>query len=306
MGPTASGKTRVAVDLVKNSPVDIISVDSAMVYRGLDIGTAKPGADILKIAPHRLIDICDPDASYSAGQFVEDATTEIAAIHSQGRIPLLVGGTGLYFRSLESGFSDLPGTDPVIRARLDEEAKAMGWEYMYSRLADIDPKSVERIHRNDPQRIQRALEIYEISGIPPSELYARGRKSSHSHPVIKVIIAPEDRKDLHAAIEERFLKMLEAGFVEEVAGLRDRVNLDPGMPSMRLVGYRQVWSYLDATCDYNTMIKKGIVATRQLAKRQLTWLRSEQNALWLDSNNAELSQFLLNYLKNNPFCSGCL
>jgi tRNA dimethylallyltransferase len=306
MGPTASGKTKVAVDLVAQAPFDIISVDSAMVYRGLDIGTAKPSVDILKEAPHRLIDICDPENSYSAGQFVQDASEEIATIHALGRIPLLVGGTGLYFRSLEAGFSELPGSDPVIRSRLEEEACQKGWEYMYTRLAEIDPQSTMRIHRNDPQRIARALEIYELTGTPPSVLYAQGRNAVLRQPIIKVIIAPKERKTLHDTIESRFLQMLEAGFVEEVAELRDRGNLDQGMPSMRLVGYRQIWSYLNADIDYNTMIKKGIVATRQLAKRQLTWFRSEQNAFWVDSDTPELSQFLLNYLKNNPFCSDCL
>lgn len=303
MGPTASGKTTVAVELVKQLPLDIISVDSAMVYRGMDIGTAKPGAEIQAHAPHRLIDICDPAESYSAGQFVVDAQREIEAIHANGRLPLLTGGTGLYFRALEQGFSPLPEADPEIRARLESEAGQVGWQAMHDRLAVLDPASAARIHPNDPQRIQRALEIHAISGKSPSEHYAAGRTRGMRQPVIKIIINPPERAKLHAAIAKRFDNMLQAGLVDEVRGLYERGDLNPSMPSMRLVGYRQVWSYLDSEVSYNDMIYKGIVATRQLARRQLTWLRSEQNALWVNNDRPELSQFLLNYLQQNPVCA---
>lgn len=303
MGPTASGKTAVAVDLVNALPTDIISVDSAMVYRGMDIGTAKPSAEIQKIAPHRLIDICDPVESYSAGHFVHDALIEIDEIQSNQRIPLLVGGTGLYFRSLQQGFSRLPTADTAIRSRLEAEAQEKGWNYMYKRLLDVDPGSSARIHPNDPQRIQRALEIYEITGKPASDLYARGRMISLDYPVIKIILAPENREQLHATIESRFMQMIEAGLLDEVKQLQERGDLGPALPSMRLVGYRQVCLYLNGDISYNDMIKKGIASTRQLARRQLTWLRSEKNALWVDSNKSEISHFLLNYLQSHSLMS---
>ncbi|MGK0296676.1 MAG: tRNA dimethylallyltransferase [Gammaproteobacteria bacterium] len=297
MGPTASGKTSIAIDLVKSLPADIISVDSAMVYRGLDIGTAKPSIDIQKIAPHRLIDICNPIDTYSAGKFVCDALIEIKAIQSNNRIPLLVGGTGMYFRALEQGFSELPSTDSATRTRLASQAREFGWEYMYSRLAEIDPDSAERIHKNDPQRIQRALEIYEITGKSATQLYSEGRVSSLNQPVIKIIVAPENRKNLHITIEKRFLQMIKDGLIEEVKALYEQEDINANLPSMRMVGYRQVWSYLDREISYNDMINKGIIATRQLAKRQLTWFRSEANALWIDSNKPELLDLLLNYIQ---------
>lgn len=297
MGPTASGKTSIAIDLVKSLPADIISVDSAMVFRGLNIGTAKPSVEIQHVAPHRLIDICNPIDTYSAGQFVRDALVEIKAIQSNNRIPLLVGGTGMYFRALEQGFSELPSTDSTIRTRLDLQARENGWEYMYSRLAEIDPDSAMRIHKNDPQRIQRALEIYEITGKSATQWYSKGRVSSLNQPVIKIIVAPENRNKLHVKIEKRFQQMIENGLIEEVKALFEQEDINANLPSMRLVGYRQVFSYLDREISYNDMIYKGIVATRQLAKRQLTWLRSEANALWIDSNKPEISDFLLNYIQ---------
>ena len=299
MGPTASGKTSLAVELVKELPVDIVSVDSAMVYRGMDIGTAKPSTQIQKIAPHRLIDILDPSKSYSAGNFVRDAKIEINDIHSRGRIPLLVGGTGLYFRSLEHGFSRLPPANKGIRSKLEKEADEEGWHSLYLRLMKIDPITADRIHPNDPQRIQRALEIHEVTGRPASELYAEGRTTDLSQPIIKIIIVPNNRGKLYADIEKRFLKMLEDGLVEEVKQLYDRGNLKSNLPAIRLVGYRQIWSYLNGDLSYKEMINKAIIATRQLAKRQITWLQSEQNALRIENNRSGLKQFLLNYLESN-------
>jgi len=303
MGPTASGKTALAVELVRTLPVDIISVDSAMVYRGMDIGTAKPGPDILAVAPHRLIDVCEPEQVYSAGQFCVDARREIAAVHAEGKIPLLVGGTGLYFRSLQYGFSEMPAANPEVRARIEAQAEAVGWGVMHERLAAIDPVAAARIHQNDPQRIQRALEIYELTGKPITALHEQGRTQALANPVLKLIVAPAQRTDLSEHIRGRFMNMLEQGLVAEVERLRARPGLTASSTAMRLVGYRQVWSYLDDDCDYNTMIEKAIYATNQLAKRQLTWLRGEQNAHWIDANRTKLSHYLLNFLGQNPVYS---
>jgi len=300
MGPTASGKTALAVEMVKHLPVDIISVDSAMVYRGMDIGTAKPGPDILEIAPHRLLDIRDPEQTYSAGNFCRDAQLAIDQIHASGRIPLLVGGTGLYFRSLQFGFSEMPVADTQIRARLEVEARTNGLASMHARLTSIDPVAAARIHPHDPQRIQRALEVYAITGKPITELHEQGRIAALRYPVIKLIVAPAQRSMLDQNIESRFMQMLDTGLVAEVEILRARPNLTVANPSMRMVGYRQVWSYLQGEIDYKTMISKAITATGQLAKRQMTWLRTEQQGVWFDANRTELSQFLLNYLQNNP------
>lgn len=277
MGPTASGKTDLAVALREHFPFELISVDSALVYRGMDIGTAKPDATLLARAPHRLIDIRDPSQAYSAAEFREDALQEMAAIVAAGRIPLLVGGTMLYYRALEHGLSDLPGADAKVRERLERQAAELGWEAMHARLAEVDPQAAERIHCNDPQRIQRALEVYEITGRPMSELQACVVRDPLPYRLLKLALVPKDRALLHRRIEQRFLQMLSQGFIDEVARLRARGDLRPEMPSMRSVGYRQVWEYLDGDCSYDEMVQRGIAASRQLAKRQLTWLRSDQN-----------------------------
>ncbi len=282
MGPTASGKTDLAIDLVQELPCDIISVDSALVFRGMDIGTAKPSAEELEQAPHRLIDICDPIESYSAARFRQDALREIEQIQAQGRIPLLVGGTMLYFRALQYGLSDMPDADPDIRERLDAEMKETGLAALHARLHQVDPQAAERINRNDPQRIQRALEVYEITGIPLSELQTSDGEPKLPYHVIKLVRAPVERSILHARIEQRFHKMLERGFEQEVRALLQKWDLDHEMPSMRLVGYRQMLRYLQGEYSYNQMIERGIIATRQLAKRQFTWLRSELNVNWLN------------------------
>jgi tRNA dimethylallyltransferase len=285
MGPTASGKTALALELCRQLPLDVVSVDSAMVYRGMDIGTAKPLAEILKAIPHRLIDICDPAEVYSAASFRHDALIEIEKIHLNRRIPLLVGGTGLYFRALEKGISVLPSANSDIRLKLEEEAQIKGWESMHQRLAEIDLKAATRIHPNDPQRIQRALEVYELTGQSMSELYAQETAKPLAYEVIKIILNPEDRSIIHERVKQRFMQMLVDGFVEEVQGLYDRGDLNASMPSMRMVGYRQIWKYLDRLFGYEEMINSAIVATRQLAKRQLTWLRKEENAIWFDSKS---------------------
>jgi tRNA dimethylallyltransferase len=274
MGPTASGKTALAVELVKRFPLEIISVDSALVYRGMNIGTAKPDAGLLSQAPHRLIDIRDPAETYSAAEFRDDALAEMADITAQGRIPLLVGGTFLYFRALETGLSDMPAADPGVRARLEAEAEQRGWEAMHARLATIDPSAASRIHANDPQRIQRALEVYELSGRPISDFHQQ-QDDALPYRLLKLGLVPADRAILHALIQQRFEQMLADGLVEEVRALFSRGDLTPELSAMRAVGYRQVWAFLAGNTGYDEMVGQAIVATRQYAKRQLTWLRSE-------------------------------
>ncbi len=300
MGPTASGKTPLAVALHEALPVDIISVDSAMVYRGLDIGTAKPSPAVQAAAPHRLIDICDPAEAYSAGRFCSDARAAIRDSQAQGRIPLLVGGTGLYFRTLEQGIAALPEADPDLRSSLEKEAESVGWQQMHARLKEIDPESASRIHPNDPQRIQRALEVYHLTGRPMADVLAAGRAGSLARPLIKIVIAPEQRSSLHERIRLRFLQMLEDELVEEVRGLYARPDLHAGLPAMRLVGYRQVWQYLAGELSHKDMINKAITATRQLAKRQLTWLRSEQATRWFNSESPAVARDVLNFLRDHP------
>jgi tRNA dimethylallyltransferase len=282
MGPTASGKTDLAVDLAARFPCEIVSVDSALVYRGMDIGTAKPGPEVLAKAPHRLIDICDPREAYSAARFREDAAREMATIAAAGSVPLLVGGTMLYFRALQRGLSPLPSANPAVRAHLDKEASAAGWGALHRRLAAIDPVAARRIHPNDPQRIQRALEVYEITGRSMSQLLEEGGGCPVvPFRIVKLVRAPEERAILHQRVERRFLRMIELGFEEEVRALWERGDLTPDMPSMRCVGYRQMLKYLFGEYAFEEMVLRGIIATRQLAKRQLTWLRTESDAHWL-------------------------
>jgi tRNA dimethylallyltransferase len=299
MGPTATGKTNIAAELFKRFPIELISVDSALVYRGMDIGTAKPSREFLNNAPHRLIDICEPDETYSAARFRNDALLAIDEIHSKNRTPLLVGGTGLYFRALESGISDLPDADAEIRQRLESEARDIGWQAMHDRLAEIDPVSAERIHPNDPQRIQRALEIYEISGRSMTDHYDDGDVSPFPFELIKIILNPGDRSRLHERIEHRFMKMLDEGLVDEVRAFHANGRFSGSLPAMRMVGYRQVWNYLDGKSDYEEMVEKGIAATRQLAKRQMTWLRKEENGVWLDSDESGLLDKIRGILGEN-------
>jgi tRNA dimethylallyltransferase len=303
MGPTASGKTALAVELCQQLPFEIISVDSAMVYKGMDIGTAKPAADILNIVPHRLIDIRDPAEAYSAGDFREDALREIQAIHDLNKIPLLVGGTGLYFRALKEGIADLPSADQDIRRRLTEEAASTNWQELHERLGQVDPGSAERIHPNDPQRIQRALEVYELSGRPLSSFFAEENNRGLPYTNIKLIVAPNDRSVLHERIRRRFEEMIEFGLINEVEGLYERGDLSLALPSIRMVGYRQVWQYLEGKLNRAEMLEKSVVATRQLAKRQLTWLRSEEDVRWFDSLDGEIATEVLRFLSDDPILS---
>jgi tRNA dimethylallyltransferase len=298
MGPTASGKTNLAVELTRRFPCAIVSVDSAMIYRGMDIGTAKPGPEILRAAPHRLIDILDPAEAYSAARFCADAAREMREIMASGRIPLLVGGTMLYFRALQRGLSKLPPADPAVRAAIERLARERGWDSLHQRLAAVDPAAAARIHPNDPQRIQRALEIYEISGVPMTDFLARRTAVPWPGPIVKLVVAPADREALRRRIADRFHVMLEQGLIDEVKALRKRGDLDRNRPAVRSVGYRQVWDYLGAELDYEEMVGKAIVATGQLAKRQMTWLRRETEACWFDALDQKLYSKAITYIKS--------
>ncbi len=299
MGPTASGKTGLAMELASRYPCEIISVDSAMVYRRMDIGTAKPSPEELLQAPHRLIDICEPSEVYSAARFRADAIREMQQIVSTGRIPLLVGGTMLYFKALEFGLSDLPQADASVRERLAVDAQRLGWPAMHRRLAQVDPGSAVRIHPNDPQRIQRALEVYEVSGLPLSQLQRRDGSKQLPFRLLKLALAPRERRLLHQRIAQRFHGMLDRGFEQEVSGLLGE-GLAPDLPSMRSVGYRQMVNYLAGIYDRNVMIERGIVATRQLAKRQMTWLRRYPDVHWLDEERGSLVNQVLKLAANGP------
>lgn len=278
MGPTASGKTALSVQLAQKLNGEIISVDSALVFKGMDIGTAKPALDERGGIPHYLIDILDPAESFSTGQFRKQALDLMDDITRRGKIPILVGGTMLYFNVLNSGLAVLPEADPAIRAKLDQDLEQLGKEALHQRLAEVDPESAARIHPNDPQRVQRALEVYEISGKPLTSFFTQAQAQDIPYQRIKLIIAPQDRAILHDIIAQRFKQMLKQGFIDEVVALYQRGDLTEKMPSIRAVGYRQAWSYLQGEYDLETMTEKAIVATRQLAKRQFTWLRRETDA----------------------------
>jgi tRNA dimethylallyltransferase len=282
MGPTASGKTSLAIELRQRFPVDIISVDSALVYRGMDIGTAKPDTETLRQAPHALIDIRDPTESYSAAEFRQDALDEMSKITAQGRVPLLVGGTMLYFKALAMGLARLPSASPEVRREIEENASKRGWAALHGELAEKDPEIAERIHPNDPQRISRALEVIELTGRKMSQLQREQAEQELDYRVLRIVACPEPREVLHQRIELRFQQMLEEGFMNEMKALWTRGDLSPEMPSMRCVGYRQAWGYLEGEFDFEEMRQKALAATRQLAKRQLTWLRQETTALWYD------------------------
>jgi tRNA dimethylallyltransferase len=297
MGPTASGKTQLAIDLVQQFPFEIISVDSAMVYRGMDIGTAKPTSDILKIAPHRLLDIRDPKEAYSAAQFCEDAVREIEDIFSHGKIPLLVGGTMLYFRALQRGLSDLPSANPEIRAQLNSESVALGWPALHERLRNIDPIAAKRIHPHDSQRIQRALEVYMITGKNLTAWQQQEGSFSANYFIQNIAVSPSDRSILHERIEKRFHQMLQAGFLAEAKNLFDRGDLNLDTPAIRSVGYRQAWEYFLGNYSYEMFQEKSIIATRQLAKRQLTWLRHWSSPVeWFDSQSDGLFEKVIENL----------
>lgn len=283
VGPTAAGKTDLAMALHQRLGHDLISVDSAMVYRGLDIGSAKPSAQELARAPHRLIDIRDPATPYSAGDFRKDALGEMRQISADGGVPLLVGGTMMYLKRLLEGDANLPSADPEVRAELERRRARLGLAGLHAELARLDPPSAARIHPNDPQRLMRALEVHQLSGRRLSELWHEQTVKTFSWRTLSIGLAPFDRSVLHARIAERFASMLEAGLIEEVAALKTRPELHADLPAMKSVGYRQVWEYLDGRIDRPELERRGVIATRQLAKRQLTWMRSWNDLNWVDS-----------------------
>jgi tRNA dimethylallyltransferase len=297
MGPTASGKTGLAVALAARLPVEIVSVDSAQVYRGMDVGTAKPSPELRARIPHHLVDILDPLQPYSAARFRDDALRLIAEIRGRRHVPLLAGGTMLYFRALQSGLSDLPGADAALRARLAHEAQQHGWPALHARLGRLDPASAARLHPNDAQRIQRALEIVELGGGPVASQQARKAGGGVAGPVVKLALDPPERALLHQRIRARFAAMLEQGFLDEVRRLRARGDLHPDLPSMRAVGYRQLWAHLAGQCDLATAIERSVAATRQLAKRQLTWLRAETELTRLDPEAPDLAERALQRIR---------
>lgn len=288
MGPTASGKTALACSLSERFPLDLISVDSALVYRGMDIGTAKPDPSTLARYPHGLVDVRDPAEPYSAADFSVDARALMSSISARGRVPLLVGGTGLYFRALQQGLSDLPQADPLVRARLAAEAERIGWPAMHQRLAERDPVAASRIDANDVQRLQRALEVIELTGTPLSELQQGRSSATFPWRVLKLALLPQDRRPLHERIAGRFDSMLADGFLDEMRALRQRQDLHADLPAMRAVGYRQAWQHLQGELDGPTFRDHAIFATRQLAKRQITWLRSEAGARFFEPDDLDV------------------
>ncbi|RLT87770.1 MULTISPECIES: tRNA (adenosine(37)-N6)-dimethylallyltransferase MiaA [unclassified Ketobacter] len=312
MGPTASGKTALAVELVQRYPMDIISVDSALIYKGMDIGSAKPDAATLARAPHRLIDFLDPAERYSAADFRLDALREMQQIVARGRIPLLVGGTMLYFKVLREGIAELPTADAAIRASLLEEAAAKGWPALHAELAAVDPESAARLNPNDGQRLQRALEVYRSTGIPLTQWHRRkqqdgdgswgGNADTFPYRVVNLAVCPA-RDVLHQRIADRFHQMLNEGFYDEVKALHERGDLNVDLPAIRAVGYRQMWDCLEGKLSYAEMVERGIIATRQLAKRQITWLRSWKDLHWLDSLDPNLLEKVLKILSADDMLS---
>jgi len=289
MGPTASGKTALAIELVQRLPMEIVSVDSAQIYKTMDIGTGKPDAKTLTLAPHRLIDLLDPLESYSAARFCEDARREMASIRAAGKVPLLVGGTMLYFKALRDGLASMPAADERVRADILNQASAEGWAAIHTELAAVDPIAASRIHPNDPQRLQRALEVFRVSGRSLSDWQAMQSPLPDGGDAFMFLsIQPVDRSVLHQRIERRFRQMLEDGLVGEVEALYARGDLGSELPSIRSVGYRQVWQYLSQEVGYDGMVERGIIATRQLAKRQITWLRGWPSLQNFDSDDKNL------------------
>lgn len=295
MGPTAAGKTALAIELCQHLDTQVISVDSALVYKGMNIGTAKPDAEELSLAPHHLIDMLDPLETYSVADFRRDAIEKIEQLHQQGKVPILVGGTMMYFKGLIEGLSPLPEADATIRQELEAQAQRIGWAGLHEQLATVDPDAAAKISENDSQRINRALEVYRLTGQTMTVLQ-RQKQPLLPYQFHQFAIAPTDRKVLHDRIEKRFNIMLDQGFKNEVSALYQRGDLHPDLPSIRCVGYRQMWEHLAGNCDHDEMVFKGIAATRQLAKRQLTWLRSWPDVNWLETDDQENLQRVLTSL----------
>jgi tRNA dimethylallyltransferase len=301
IGPTGAGKSDIALELAERFPFEIVSVDSAQVYRGMDIGTAKPDLAIREKIPHHLIDIRDPAMGYSAGEFVRDAAEAMRHIWAKGRQPLLVGGTMLYFHALTAGLAELPEADARIREQIDGQAAASGWASLHEELARVDPQAAARIHVNDPQRIQRALEVYRATGTPITRLQQNRGRVFEGVEVLEIAVTPRDRSDLHRRIAARFEAMIASGFLAEVRALYERTDLTAEHPSMRAVGYRQAWMFLAGRCGLDEAQEKAVAATRQLAKRQLTWLRRRQPATWLDSMHPQVASMAISALSECGF-----
>ena len=299
MGPTAAGKTETAITLHEQYGCELISVDSAMVYRGLDIGSAKPSAEELRRAPHRLIDIRDPAVPYSAAEFRQDALHEMRQISASGKVPLLVGGTMLYVKQLLEGGGNLPSSSPEVRGELEQQLTQHGLAALHERLKQVDPAAGQRIHPNDPQRTLRALEVYHITGRPMSALWAEQAATLFPWRVVSIVLAPQDRALLHQRIADRFHLMLAQGLIDEVSALRQRDDLHCGLPALKSVGYRQVWEYLDGQYDRNGLEERGVIATRQLAKRQLTWLRRWENACWFNIQQPDMLDKVLKFVRES-------
>ena len=303
MGPTGAGKTAHAAELVARLPLEIVSVDSAMVYRGMDIGTAKPGPRLLARAPHHLIDLIDPAESYSAARFVADANRVMDEIRARGRVPLLVGGTMLYFRALQSGLAKLPPADAAIRESIERRAAQAGWPALHAELQRLDPAAALRILPGDQQRIQRALEVIELTGSPISSQHREDLRGAVRDADLRLVLAPADRAGLAARLAERFRTMMDEGLLDEVRRLRRRGDLHAGLPALRLIGYRQLWAHLDDGMGLDEAIDRAIIATRQLARRQLTWLRAEPAAEWFDPMDPDLIDRLS--ARINPWLAAC-
>ncbi len=299
MGPTASGKTAAALAIAREVPAEIISVDSALVYRDMNIGTAKPNADELAAAPHHLIDIIDPSEAYSVAQFLNDSARLVTEIRARGNTPILVGGTMMYYKALIDGIDDLPPADATIRAQLDADMAQIGTPGLHARLTQVDPITAARLQINDSQRIQRALEIYLLTGQAMSTLIAQQVRAAAPFELLPISLEPSNRSVLHQRIEKRFDLMLEQGFLDEVRQLKLRPELNAELPSIRCVGYRQAWDYLDGSTSYQEMRERGIIATRQLAKRQLTWCRSIPERIIIDCNQSNVSQQVLDQVKGH-------
>lgn len=303
IGPTASGKTGLAIKLMEHFPIEIISVDSALVYKDMDIGTAKPTADELEVAPHRLISFLDPSEAYSAADFRRDALREMAEITEAGKIPVLVGGTMLYYRALEYGLAILPEADPELRVKLSEEAEKIGWDGMHQKLLEVDSASAERLHPNDKQRIQRALEVFELTGKSLTQHqieHQKNKENAFPYRLLKIALIPEEREWIRELADIRFRQMLDNGFIDEIKALHERGDLHADLPSIRCVGYRQAWQYLEGELDYDEMIERAVIATRQLAKRQMTWMRSEKNITPYGAKSYEITTVIAdiqNFLK---------
>ena len=297
MGPTASGKTAVATRLARELPCEIISVDSAQIYKGMNIGTAKPDAELLERAPHHLLDVIEPHESYSAARFRDDALALMREITERDRIPPLVGGTMMYFQALTEGLNDLPEADPVIRLMIDTMAGEQGWPAVHARLARVDPVTAARLEPNDSQRVQRALEIYLLTNQPMSKLLKKPKYVYFPYTPIRISLVPRDREVLHMRIAQRFDAMLKAGLVAELEKLREEYGLETNMPAMRSVGYRQAWDHIEGRIDAAALREQGIAATRQLAKRQLTWLRSMENVTEFDCLTEDLDDLVLEYVR---------